>query len=92
MLFNIAEKAWLEAPIYNRAMDNYQTFLARKQQKAGGDATPNPSQTKIQDSIKKIFLIQGNCTFKTPRRPIIFRNFNLNQSKFSYNPHAYFLS
>jgi len=48
MLFNIAEKAWLEAPIYNRAMDNYQTFLARKQQKAGGDATPNPSQTKIQ--------------------------------------------
>ena len=53
MLFNIAEKAWLEAPIYNRAMDNYQTFLARKQQKAGGDATPNPSQIKIQESIKK---------------------------------------
>ena len=71
MLFNIAEKAWLEAPIYNRAMDNYQTFLARKQQKAGGDATPNPSQTKIQESIKNI-LIQRNCTFETPRRPIIF--------------------
>ena len=59
MLFNIAEKAWLEAPIYNRAMDNYQTFLARKQQKAGGDATPNPSQTKIQESIKKIFFNPG---------------------------------
>ena len=71
MLFNIAEKAWLEAPIYNRAMDNYQTFLARKQQKAGGDATPNPSQTKIQESIKNI-LIQRNYTFATPRRPIIF--------------------
>lgn len=40
MSFNIAEKAWLEAPIYNRAMDNYQTFLARKQVIAGGDATP----------------------------------------------------
>ena len=80
MLFNIAEKAWLEAPIYNRAMDNYQTFLARKQQKAGGDATPNPSQTKIQESIKNIF--NPNYTFETPRKPILFRNFDSNQSKF----------
>lgn len=39
MSFNIAEKAWLDGPIYTRAMDNYQTFLARKQQKAGGDAS-----------------------------------------------------
>ena len=79
MLFNIAEKAWLEAPIYNRAMDNYQTFLARKQQKAGGDATPNPSQTKIQESIKKI--IQGNCTFETPRKLIFFPKFRLKSVK-----------
>jgi len=46
MSLNIAEKAWLEAPIYNRAMDNYHTFLARQQQKAAGDAiTPPVRQT-----------------------------------------------
>ena len=64
MLFNIAEKAWLEAPIYNRAMDNYQTFLARKQQKAGGDATPNPSQTKIQEPIRNL-----TCTGAAVTKP-----------------------
>jgi len=45
MSFNIAEKAWLEAAIYNRAMDNYQTFLARKQQRAGGDAANTATNT-----------------------------------------------
>lgn len=44
MSLNIAEKAWLEAPIYNRAMDNYHTFLARQQQKAAGDAITPPPQ------------------------------------------------
>ena len=49
MSFNIAEKAWLEAAIYNRAMDNYQTFLARKQQRAGGDAA-NTAVATVQQS------------------------------------------
>ena len=77
MLFNIAEKAWLEAPIYNRAMDNYQTFLARKQQKAGGDATPNPSQTKIQESIKK-YLNPKKLHFCDSQKTDYFLKFRLN--------------
>lgn len=48
MSFNIAEKAWLEAAIYNRAMDNYQTFLARKQQRAGGDAANVTNTAPVQ--------------------------------------------
>jgi hypothetical protein len=56
MSFNIAEKAWLEAPIYTRAMDNYQMFVAKKQQKAGGDAKPiRENQEKIEKvEIKQV--------------------------------------
>jgi len=40
MTLNFAEQAWLHAAHYNNAMDVYQTFLAKKNTKATGDAKP----------------------------------------------------
>jgi len=51
MTLNFAEQAWLHAAHYNNAMDVYQTFLAKKNTKATGDAKPAAAAKPVEEAV-----------------------------------------
>lgn len=81
MSLNIAEKAWLEAPIYNRAMDNYQMFLARTQQKAArGDAPAKQAQSAPKEEKQSVSSSSSLVTKIQETRNTIKAALNTDQS------------